>query len=118
MSSFSKREKMPVALQPPEEPFDLVPALVHFSVVLPRIESRLQRRHNGDEAKLQRQLTRLVAFVGAVHDQVNRTIRWPQRLEQSPTLGRIVGLTGRQAEHHGRSSIRGNHMNLGVPSAS
>ena len=27
-------------------------------------------------------------------------------------------LTGRQAERHGRSSIRGNHMNLGVPSAS
>ena len=31
--------------------------------------------------------------------------------------GRIVGLSRREAERHGCSSIRGNHMNLGGPTA-
>jgi len=33
------------------------------------------------------------------------------------SVRRIVVVAGRQSEDYSRSSIRGNHMNLGVPSA-
>src|SRR5260370_7233950 len=37
--------------------------------------------------------------------------------KQLPSLGCIMGIARRQSEGYGRSSIRGTHMNLGVPSA-
>ena len=49
-------------------------------------------------------------------------MQWPirsaQATQQRAAFGRIVRLAGRQRERYGRSSIRGNHMNLGVPPTS
>ena len=56
-SSLSKREKMRR---------NLVARLVHLAVVLPEFEPGLGRWHHGDEAQVERQLTRLVARVRAV----------------------------------------------------
>jgi hypothetical protein len=42
----------------------------------------------------------------------------PRRLKQCTPFGCIVRLPRRQRERYSRSSIRGNHMNLGVPTAS
>lgn len=37
--------------------------------------------------------------------------------EQCSSVRRVAGLTGRERERYGCSSIRGNHMNLGCPSS-
>ena len=60
----------------------------------------------------------LVAFIGTVHEQRQACGRLVLRFEQGTAFGRIMRLSARQAECQGRSLIRGNHMNLGVPSAS
>ena len=38
-------------------------------------------------------------------------------MQQLTSLGRIMGLAWGQGKRYGRSSIRGNQMNLGGPSA-
>jgi hypothetical protein len=48
---------------------------------------------------------------------MDRPARGPQAAQQSPALRRIVCLSFGHAKRHGRSRIRGNQMNLGVPSA-
>ena len=48
---------------------------------------------------------------------MQRSIRRAQAGQQRAALGRVVRLTRRQREGYGRASIRGNQMNLGVPSA-
>src|SRR5207237_10575009 len=63
------------------------------------------------------QLAGLVALVGSIHEQVQGSIRSAQALQQRATFGCVMRLPGRERERHGRASIRGNHMNLGVPSA-
>src|SRR5680860_1771438 len=94
-SSFSNREKMRQALESPEQPFDLIAPLVHGAVIFPRCHSILLGRHDWDKAQLKCQLPGLIAFVCAVHEQ----IQWPWRLaqlaQQLAPLRRIVVLTGR-----------------------
>src|SRR5271163_5147816 len=67
--------------------------------------------------QVEHQLPGLVALVGAIHQHANALRHRPQLGEQGASLGRIVRVARRQGEDYGRSSIRGNHMNLGVPSA-
>src|SRR5512137_1318995 len=105
------------ALQPTEQPLDFVAPPVDRLAVVPGGESIGLRRHYRVEAQIERQLAGLVALVGAVHDQMQAPVRTAQRGQQLPALGRIVRLARRQRERYGRSSIRGNHMNLGGPAA-
>src|SRR6476646_7787144 len=66
------REDAPEAFEAPEQPLDLVAALVHLAVVLPGLYSGPGRRHDRDEAQIEGELDRLVARVGTVHQQVQR----------------------------------------------
>src|SRR6266851_2952461 len=87
---FEPREDAPKALESAEQPFDLVASFVHGAVVFPRRDPTLLGWHHWDEAKVERQLSRLIAFVCPVHQQIYR----PWRLAQLAALGRIVGLAG------------------------
>ena len=117
-SSLSKREKMRrKPLRRRKQSLNLIAAFVHLSVVLPGVEPGLGRRDDGDEAQVERQLARLVARVGAVQQKVKRPARCAQAGQQFPAHRPVVGLARRQRERYGRSSIRGNHMNLCGPSS-
>jgi len=63
------REDAPEALEPPEQALDLVAPLVHLPVAHSGFTPGLERRNHGREAEIERQLTCLVALVGAVHHQ-------------------------------------------------
>ena len=63
-------------------------------------------------------LPRLVPLVGAVHQQARTFLQRPQAAQQLAAFRRVVRAAGRQRERHGRASVRGNPMNLGVPSPS
>ncbi len=110
------------ALEPSEEPLDFVAALVEVSVIGPRRDAIGFWRDDGRKAEVECELPGLVAFIGAVHEQRQACERpdalLVPRFEQGTAFGRIMRLSARQAEGQGRSLIRGNHMNLGVPSAS
>ena len=41
----------------------------------------------------------------------------PSSFSKGPSVRRIVVVTRPKSKNYGRSSIRGNHMNLGIPSA-
>ena len=105
------------AFEAAKQPLNFVSPLVHLSVVLPGLDPGGLGRHDRDESQVQRQLPGFVALVGAIHQQVNRPFWRAQLAQKRPALGPIVGLSGRKGERYGRSSIRGNHMNLGGPSA-
>ena len=81
------------------------------------VNSGRLRWYDRDEPQVQCQLPGLLAFVGAVHQQVNRPTELAQTLQEGTALGRIVRLAWREREGDGGSSIRGNQMNLGSPSA-
>jgi hypothetical protein len=74
-------------------------------------------RNDGDHAKTEHQLSGFVAFVGALHQHRQALRHGAEVAQQGASLGCVVGVAGRQSEGYGRSSIRGNQMNLGVPSA-
>jgi hypothetical protein len=112
------REDAPEALKTAEQSFHFVAAFVHFPIVFPWFKPIALWWNNGDETQIQRQLPCLIAFVCLVHQQVQWPIGWPKALEQGSPLRCITGLSGRKRECYGRSSIRGNHMNLGGPSGS
>ena len=76
------------------------------------------RRDHWNHAQMEHQLPRFITFVSAIH-QHRKTIRHRSQLfQQGPSVGRIVIVAERQSEDYCRSSIRGNHMNFCVPSAS
>src|SRR5206468_8502388 len=60
------REDTAKALEPTEQPFDLIASLVHGAVVLPRRDAVLLGWNHGDKPKIERVLPGLVAFVSAV----------------------------------------------------
>src|SRR5271157_2983584 len=70
-----------------------------------------------DEAEVQRQLQGFVVLVSAVHDQMQGGRQGSDAAQQFAALDGIGGLPRRQGKGYGRSSICGNHMNLGGPSA-
>ena len=110
-------EDAPEALEPAKQTLDLVAPLVHLAVVLPGRDPIRLRGHDRDETQVQCQLPGLLALVGSVHQQMNRPTGLAQTLQERAALGRIVRLAGREREGDGGSSIRGNQMNLGCPSA-
>ena len=117
-SSFSnRREDSPKTLESAEQAFDLIASLVHGAIVFPRRDPILFGRNNRDEPKIECELPGFISFVCPIHQQMQRPGSLTQIAEQLATLGRIVGLAGRQCKRYGRSSIRGNHMNLGGPSS-
>jgi hypothetical protein len=110
-------EEAAEALQSTEEALNLVALLVESAVVLPGVQPVSLGRDNGKQSQLERELAGLVAFVGAVHHQGQPGGHRPQCFEQRAALRRIMRLARREGEGYGCSSIRGNQMNLGVPSA-
>ena len=67
--------------------------------------------------EIQSQLACLIVLIGAVHQQWQRLGQWSQTTEQLAALLGVVRLAGRESKGYRRSSICGNHMNLGGPSA-
>jgi len=112
------REDAAETFEAAEQSFHFVSTFVHFPIIFPRFKAVTFRRNNGDEAKVERELSRLVTLVCLVHQQVQRSVSRPQAFEQLAPLRCITGLAGRERERYGCSSIRGNHMNLGSPSTS
>src|SRR5258708_3569881 len=105
------------ALESPEEPLNFIALLVESAVVLPGLDAVGLWRNERDHAQDEYQLPGFVTLVGAIHQQRQAFRHRPQFCQQGATFGSIVGMAGRQGEGYGRSSIRGNQMNLGVPSA-
>src|SRR6478752_8413804 len=58
----------------------------------------------------------LVALRGCLRDKKRRREQSEQLTQQLPAFWTVVCLSRGQRERYGRSSIRGNHMNLGGPS--
>jgi len=114
---LKSREDAAKSLQSAEEPLDLIAFLVEGAVVLPWLDPVGLGRYHRNHAQVEHQLAGLVALVGAVHQQAEFFRHRPQLREQRPSLRRVVRVARRESEGYGRSSIRGNHMNLGVPSA-
>ncbi len=115
-SSLSKREK--IRRYPLRRRNSLsisLASLVHLLVVLPRIEAGDLGRNHRRISQIQGQLASVLTLISAVHHQEPFSVLDPQTVEQPPPVGSVVGLTGRQREHHRRSSIRGNHTNFGGP---
>src|SRR4029077_2317708 len=104
------------ALQTAKQPLDFVAPFVDGLAVVPSCDAGYLGRHHRNKSESQRQLSRFVTLVGAVHDQVQAPARWAQRFKQLAPLGRIVRLASRKGKGYCRSSIRGNHMNFGGPS--
>ena len=111
------REDAPKALQPSEQPLDLVAPLVQLLVVFPWVDSGGEWGNNGSKSQLQCELARLVALVCTIHHYRQVLLLRPQAVEQLAALRCVVGLSRGKGEGHGRSSICGNHMNLGGPAA-
>jgi hypothetical protein len=114
---FEPGEDSPEAFQPAEKPLDFVAFLVEFAVVFPWIEPVGFGWNHWDHAQIQHQLSRFVALVGLIHQHWKPFRHRTKFFQESSPLWRIVRVAGRQSEDYSRSSIRGNHMNLGVPPA-
>jgi hypothetical protein len=61
-------EDAPIAFQAPEEAFHLVPAPIEETVIVPGLEAILFRGDDRNPAEIEHELPRLVAFIGAVHE--------------------------------------------------
>ena len=110
------REEAAEAFETPEEPLDLVAPAVHGFVILPRRQTIALGRDHGNPAEIQGQLAGRVVFVSAVHDEIERRRQRSEAAQKRAALHRVGGFSGREREGYGRSSIRGNQMNLGSPS--
>jgi hypothetical protein len=105
------------ALEPAEQSFDLVTFLVEGAVVFPGFDAIGLGWNHRNHAQIEYQLARLIALIGTIH-QDGKAFRHPRQLpQQLASFWSIVRVARRQSERYGRSSIRGNHMHLGVPSA-
>ena len=114
---FKPREEAPKSLEPAEQSFYLIASRIHGSIVFPWRESIVLGRHDRNKPSIRGQLPRHIAFIRPIHPPVDRARHSPKALQQLSSLGRIVGLARGQGKRYGRSSIRGNQMNLGGPSA-
>ena len=103
------------AFESPEESLDFVAFFVEGAVIFPRLDAVGLWRNHRDHAQAEHQLPGFVALVGAIDQQRQAFPHRPQFRQQGATFGSIVRMAGRQREGYGRSSIRGNQMNLGVP---
>jgi hypothetical protein len=62
-------------------------------------------------------LLRAKRNASAIHQQRKALRHGSEFFQQGPSVRRIVVVTRRKSNNYGRSSIRSNHMNLGIPSA-
>ena len=104
-------------LEPPEESLDFVAAAIEHPVEFPGLQAGPLGRHDGYPSEIQSQLACLIVLIGAVHQQRHRLGQRAQAAEQFPAVRGVVSLAGRESKGYRRSSICGNHMNLGGPSA-
>src|SRR5215831_20938056 len=104
-------------LKASKKTFNFIAPFIHSPVVFPRFDAVGFWRHDRNKSEIQRQLTSVEAFVGTVHDQVERFGGTIQCFEQCLPASRVMVVARRQGECHCRSSIRGNHMNFGGPSS-
>ena len=111
------REEAPIALESPEQPFDLVAKLVGFPVIFPFDFPVRLRRHDRRHSNVADELAGLVALVGAVHRQRRARDRIGPALQQGAAFGRVVGLAAGQAKNHGPTVTCGDHADLRVPSS-
>lgn len=105
------------ALEPAEELLDLVALLVEGAVVFPRIDAVGLGWNHRDHAEAEHQQSGFVRFVGPIHQHRQALRHGTKFSQQGASFGCVVGVAGGQREGYSRSSIRGNQMNLGVPSA-
>jgi len=110
-------EDAPVGFESSEEPLDFIAPPVQGSVIRPRLSPVSFRRHNRHHAEGARQDPRLVVLVSPVHQQGQAFRHRPDILKGRAALRGIMCVARRKPEVYGRSSIRGNQMNLGVPAA-
>ena len=96
------REEAPVALESPEQPFDLIPHLVGFPVVVPFGFPVRLRRHDRRHPQVADELAGLVAFAGTFHRRRRARDRTGPALRQGAAFGRVVGIPAGQAENHCR----------------
>ena len=92
-------------------------SIMTSAVSMPLTGSGTQRRHHWLIPQRQCQLPGLVAFVRAVHDERGTIVLLTKLIQQPTPFRGVVGLSRRERERDSGSSIRGNHMNLGGPTA-
>lgn len=115
-SSLSNLEKMRLKPETTEQPLDFVAFLAHGPVVLPRREAIRFWWNNRNVAKIECKLTRLIALVDTIHQQIGGVLgRRPQSFEQLPSGWGVVHVAGRQGKGYGCVGICGNQMNFGGP---
>ena len=103
------------AFEPTKQSLDFVAPVVHGAVVLPNGDAVLLGRHDGDEAKVERQLPGVVSFVGSVHQQMNRPGRRAKLAQECAPFRRVVRIAGGKREGNRGSSIGCYQVNLGGP---
>jgi len=106
------------AFETTKQSFNFVSPFVDRLAVMPSSDAVGLGRYDGRESQVEGQLPGFIALVGPIHDQMHRAVRATQLRKEPATFGRIMRLARRQTKRYCRSSIRGNHMNLGGPSSS
>lgn len=96
---------------------NFIPAFIHFPIIFPWLKAIAFGRYDGNETQVERELPCFVTLIRLIHYEVQWPIGRSQALQQGAPFRRVACLAGRQRERYGCSSIRGNHMNLGSPSA-
>lgn len=109
-------EDAPEAFKSSEQAFDLITPPVHDLVIFPGLHAIGLGRYDGNKSQVHRQLSGFVALVCAIHQQMDRPVGFAQAADPLAPLGGIMDVAWREGKGYGRSSIRGNHMNLGGPS--
>ena len=105
------------AFESAKEPLDFVAPLVHSPVVLPGGEAILLWRNDRDKAKIEGQLAGVIAFVGPIHQQVNRPRRQSQINQKFAPFRRVVGVAWGKREGNRCSRIGCHQMDFGCPAA-
>lgn len=111
------REDAPEALEATKQALDLVATAIHGTIVIPGRDAVVLGRHRRDETEVERQLSRIVAFVGPIHQQVDRPSGGAKTVQQRSSLGRVVGIAGRQREGYRGSRVRRDEMDFGGPAS-
>ena len=106
------------ALEPAEQPLDLVSAAVPGLAVRPGCDPSRERRNDWGEAEIEGELAGFIAFICSIHDDAATRRQLWQGPQQVAAGWGIAGLPSCQGERDGGPSIRGNHMNFGGPSGS